>query len=124
MNRSRYALQPVCFVMFQLSILVRMWGDLQYGMPARAGQGVARIWKALQRALALPVVERPQTGADGMGSPEADGITDQTDIGIFGQNPGADRLDRTAIQVSGPANWLASQPGGAGRRGRYGPADA
>lgn len=76
------------------------------------------------RALALPVVECPQTGADGMGRIEAGRITDQTDGGIFYQHPGANQLDRTAIQVSGPANWLASQPGGAGRRGRYGPADA
>ena len=83
---------------------------------ARAGHGVARIWKALQRALALPVVERPQTDANGMGRTETDGITDQPDGGIFGQTPGADQLDRTASQVSGPANWLASQPGDAGRR--------
>ena len=58
MDRSRYALQPVYFVMFQLSILVRMRGDLQCGMPARAGHGVARIWKAL-----------PRLGASGRGVP-------------------------------------------------------
>ena len=96
MDRSR-ALQPVYFAMFQLSILVRMWGNLQYGMPARAGHGVSRIWKALQRALALPVVKHPQTSADGMVRPEADGITDQPDSPSF-------------TNTRGLTSWIARPP--------------
>lgn len=121
MDRSRYALQPVYFVMFQLSILARMWGNLQYGMPARlqgrdmelrgSGRPSSAPWRFRSWSARRPV-RMAWAGQRRTGSPTNPTATS------FTKHPGSDRLDRTASQVSGPANWLASQPGGAGRRGR------